>query len=125
MKWKSKNKLAAALVTLFIAGPLSVIAQDSTKKELIVNLGYYMRDNKITWLMINTKTKIDKKFQPVRDVTLKLYLDKDVDANLIGKVTTDEKGVAKAIIPPALKTTWDGSATHTFIGVTEANKEFD
>jgi hypothetical protein len=33
--------------------------------------------------------------------------------------------LAKAIIPPALKSLWDVSATHTFIGISEKNKEFD
>jgi hypothetical protein len=125
MKWKNTNKMVIAALALLVAGPFSVIAQDSTKKELVVNLGYFMNNNKITWLMVNAKTKIDKKFQPVKEVTINLYLDKDSAANLVGKVITNENGVAKAIIPPALKAVWERSATHTFIGITEANKEFD
>ena len=125
MKWKNKNKLMAALLTLFIAGPLAVIAQDSTKKELVVGVGYYANDNTITWLMVNTKTKVEKKFQAVKNITVSLYLDNDSAANLLGKVTTDENGMAKAIIPPGLKTVWDGSAIHKFIGISEATKEFE
>jgi hypothetical protein len=125
MKWKNTNKMVVAALAFMIAAPFGAIAQDSTKKELVVNLAYYMNNNKMTWLMVNTKTKIDKKFQPVKDVVVTLYLDKDSAANLVGKVTTNENGLAKAIIPPALKATWDQSATHTFVGVTEANKEFD
>jgi hypothetical protein len=124
MKWKNKNKVVIAALILFVAGPFIAMAQDSTKKELVVNLGYFMDDNKITWLMVNAKTKIDKKFHPVKDIAISLYLDKDSAANLVGKITTDENGLAKAIIPPSLKALWQGSPTHTFIGISEANKEF-
>jgi len=117
--------MVVAALALLIAGPFGAIAQDSTKKELVVNLGYFMNNNKVTWLIVNTKTKIDKRFQPVKEVTVNLYLDKDSADNLVGKVTTNENGVAKAIIPPALKALWEESPTHTFIGITEANKEFD
>ena len=125
MKWKNKNKLTAALLAMFIAGSLGVNAQDSTKKELVVNLGYYVNDNTIAWLMVNTKTKVEKKFQAVKNVTVNLYLDKDSAANLLGKVTTDENGLAKAIIPPELKAVWEGSADHKFIGISESNKDFE
>lgn len=131
MKGKNKNKIVVAALALLVVAPLGAIAQDSTKiaqdstkKELVVNIGFFMNATKITWLMVNAKTKIDKKFHPVKDVTISLYLDKDSAANLVGKVTTDENGVAKAIIPPALKAVWQESPTHTFIGITEANKEF-
>ena len=124
MKRKNKNKIVVAALALLVAGPFSAIAQDSTKKGLVVNIGYFVNDNKITWLMVNAKTKIDKKFQPVKDVTINLYLDKDSTANFVGKVTTDERGVAKAIIPSALKALWQESPAHTFIGISEANKEF-
>ena len=125
MKRKNKNKIVFVALALLVAAPFGVMAQDSTKKELVVNIGYFMNAGKITWLMVNAKTKIDKKFQPVKNVTISLYLDKDSAANLVGKVTTNENGVAKAIIPPALKAVWQESPAHTFIGVSEANKEFD
>ena len=125
MKRKNKNKIVVAALALLIGGPFSAIAQDSTKKELVINIGYFVNDNKITWLMVNAKTKIDKKFQPVKDVTINLYLDKDSAANFVGKVTTDERGVAKAILPSALKALWQESPAHTLIGISEANKEFD
>ena len=125
MKGMNKNKIVITALALLIAAPFCAIAQDSTKKELVVSIGYFMNANKVTWLIVNAKSKIDKKFQPVNNVTINLYLDKDSAANLVGKVTTNENGIAKAIIPPALKALWQESPTHTFIGISEANKEFD
>jgi hypothetical protein len=102
-----------------------MIAQDSAKNELIGTVGYFMNNNNAVYLMAHTKTKTDKKFHPVKGIVINLYLDKDSAGNLLGKVTTDEGGDAKAIIPPALKAGWDASSTHKFIGIAAANKEFD
>ena len=125
MKRKNINKIIVLVLALLVAGAFSVFAQDSAKNELVMNLGYFMNNNKVVYLMVNTKTKIDKKFQSVEGMVVHLYLDNDSAANLIGKVITNEKGLAKAIIPPNLKTTWDGSSAHTFIGVSGTTKQFD
>src|SRR6186997_129710 len=112
MKRKNKNNMMVLVLALFLAGPFSVFAQDSTKNELVMNLGYFMNNNKIIYLIANTKTKIDKKFQPVKGMIVNLYLDNDSAGNSIGKVVTNEKGIAKAIIPASLKDLWEGTATH-------------
>jgi hypothetical protein len=125
MRRKNKNKLIVAVLASLLAGPFAAFAQDSTKNELVLTVSYFMDNNKLMYLAVNTKTKIEKKFQPVQGMVVNLYLDSNSAANLIGKVTTDEKGLAKAIIPPALKNTWDGASSHKFIGVSEATQQFD
>jgi hypothetical protein len=125
MKSKNKNKIIVLALALLAAAPFRVFAQDSAKNDLVMNLGYFMKNNKVVYLMVNTKTKIDKKFQPVEGMVVNLYLDNDSASNLIGKITTNEKGLAKAIIPPNLKTAWDGSSAHTFLGVSASTKQFD
>lgn len=124
MKWKNKNIIILLAIVIFLCNCSYCFAQDSTKPERVVNVGYYMKNNKIIYLMVHTKTKINTKFQPVKNSVVKLFLDSKGDNNFIAKVTTDEKGVAKAIIPPVLKTMWNASSDHTFIGIAEANKEF-
>src|SRR6478609_280716 len=125
MKRKNKNKIFALVLAVLTAGPVSVFAQDSAKNDLVMNIGYFMNNNKVIYLVVNTKTKIDRKFQPVEGMVVHLYLDNDSASNLIGKVITNEKGLAKAIIPPNLKATWDGSSAHTFLGVSEPATQFD
>lgn len=125
MKRMNKNKIISWTLSLLLVAPFNVFAQDSTKKELVLNLGYYMNNNSIVYLMVNTKTKIERKFQPVKGVTVSLFLDNDSAANLISKVITDENGMAKSIIPPTLKKEWDRSANHTFLAISESNEEFD
>jgi hypothetical protein len=125
MKWKKKNNVAILTLTLLFGSYTPVFAQDSTKKELILNVAYHMDNNKIIYLTVNAKTKIDGKFQQVANSVSDLYLDSVGDNNFIAKVTTDAKGIAKAIIPAALKTAWEASSNHTFIGVAKANKDFN
>lgn len=119
------NKISLLALVLCLSGPASLFAQDSTKSALLVNVGYYMNNNKVIYLVANAKTKIDGKFQPVANTTIRLYLDAESDSNFIGKVITDARGNAKAILPPALKTAWDASPTHTLLGISEPTKDFD
>lgn len=121
----TNNKIATAVFALLLALPFWSLAQDSTKTDLVLNVSYYMNNNKVVYLMANTKTKIKGKFKPVKDVNISLYLDNDSASNLVGKVTTNEEGLAKAILPPALKAAWDGAAKHTFMAVSEASKDFE
>ena len=125
MKRKKNIKIGFLLLAVFFAGSFNLFAQDSAKNKLSVTVHYYMSDNKMVYLLVNTETKIDKKFQPVKNSAVTLYLDSVNENNLIAKVTTNEDGVAKAFLPPALKTAWESSGNHTFLAVVEKNKDFD
>jgi hypothetical protein len=122
---KRKYKIRISLLGLLVSLGFVVTAQDSVKHDLILNVSYFMDNNKVIYLKANTKTKIDTKFQPVKNTQLRLYLDTESDSSFIGKATTDETGNAKMIFPPSLKNLWEGSANHTILGFTEPTKEFD
>jgi len=103
----------------------SSFAQEAAKHPLILTPSYYMSDNKVVYIAVNTKSKIDKKFQPVSFIVVNLYLDSASAATLIAKVTTNEMGLAKAIIPPSFKQPWESSEKHKFIAVADAQKPYD
>jgi hypothetical protein len=124
MKRIKNNKLYLLLLAVFIAGSIHLSAQDSTRKEFIVTVSYNMADNKMVYLLVNTNTKAGKKVDPVKNAGVSLYLDSVSENNLIAKVKTNEEGKAKAFLPPGLKTTWESAATHKFVAVAEASKEF-
>jgi hypothetical protein len=127
------NKLITGCIGLLLSlMPLQLLAQDSTdveqdtmKPELNLGLRYHMLNNKIVYLMASTKAKIDGKFKQIRGIKLSLYLDADSAENLIGTLTTDKHGLAKAILPVGLKEKWDAAPGHNFIAISEANKEFE
>jgi hypothetical protein len=97
---------------------------DSVAVKEIVKLRYFNDNNKLQYLLLESSIKKGGTIQPQRKKVFQLYLDSNQAANLIAKVYTDHAGLAKAVIPPALKTQWLASPNHVFIAVAEAtNKE--
>jgi len=110
--------LLFALYFLAVA-QLANAQADSTKPEISVTIHHCIVNNSFQYLVIETKTKINNRWKPLKGQVLQLYLDSNKAENLINKVQTDSDGKAKAIIPPSLKPIWDASALHKFIVVTE------
>ena len=120
----TRNKFfLIAFILLLMTAP--AWSQDSAKKELLLDLAYYMPASRIPYIMIHNKTKEGKKFQPVKGLQVSVYLDNDSLASLLGTITADEKGEGKLSLPSTLKTKWESSAIHNFIGVSGNNAVFD
>lgn len=113
--------LFTAAMLIFCA---QLMAQDSTASELNISLRYFMYNNKIPYMLVNTKTKVNGKFQPVKNMLLNVYLDSIATPNLVGKVNTNNKGDAQAVIPISLKQQWDANASHKILAVSVENKQF-
>jgi hypothetical protein len=90
------------------------------KPGMLVSCHYFVKNNSVQYLLVQTKIKANKKLQVLPGVVLKLFLDQSIPENLIAKVRTNEKGEAKAVLPIVLKALWDSSATHKFLTVVEA-----
>ena len=127
MNWKNiSHSITVALVLLVLARPnIALAQQDSTKPPLVLNVAYYLDNNKVMYLTANTKAKIAGKFRQVPGIPVSVYLDKETPEQLIGKVTTDDAGVGKLVFPISLKAVWDGSAQHQLIGTSLATKDFE
>ena len=123
MKKRNINIIVGILALALMPG--ISMAQDSTKKELLLSVTYNMQANKVPQLQVNTKTKVEKRFLPVKDIKVNVFLDADSSANLLGTVSTNENGQAVLAIPASFKSSWDASASHSFIAKSEANKQFD
>jgi len=123
MKKMCKIKRVLFSLCLLVVSHAGVAQADSTKPELSVTIHYFVVNNSFQYLLAETKTKVDKKWQPLKKQSLQLYLDSNKQENLISKVMTDSEGKAKAVIPSGLKSIWDASATHKFIVVTEGTSK--
>ena len=124
------NKISLGVLSIFFFGflPGKINAQESDKSPLVVTLSYFTNDNLVPFVMVNAKTKVSGKFQPVSGAEIKLYLDKDSSGKGIGfiaKVITNEKGKAGAYIPPGLGQVWKAIPNHTFLAITDKTKKFD
>jgi hypothetical protein len=89
--------------------------KDSVPSVPVVKLHYFNINNNQQYLIVDSKLKKGKQFSPNGFKTYSLYLDTARTENLIGTVKTDEEGMAKTFLPPALKTAWDAKALHVFI----------
>lgn len=122
-----KNKSGSILFTLLLVGTVCV-GQDSTgteKKELQLNVSYYLPQNNIPYVLVTTKTKVDRKFIGVKDLKVSVYLNDPTDSNLIQSFQSNATGEERIYIPTSFKEVWDAASSFTFIAVAAANKEFD
>lgn len=124
---KKLNKIYAQFLFFFMmtAYCTKLQAQDSTKKDIICTVGFYVVNNTGIYLTVHAKTKIDGRFKPVPKMPFKVYLDKDSAAYLTGRVVTDSKGEASSLLSPILKDKWNELPLHTFIATTEGDKDFN
>src|SRR4026207_1718947 len=97
-----KNKYQLLFILLLIACT-GIQAQDSVKHELILNLNYYMPNDKIPYLKVNAKEKVERKFIPQKDITANVYIGEQSETTLLGKIKTDKNGEGKVYIPSFFK----------------------
>lgn len=121
-----KNKPGFILMTLLFAG-IICDAQDSIneKKDLQLNVTYYLPQNNVPYLLVTTKTKVERKFIGVKDLKVNVYLNSTSDSDLIQSFQSNATGEERIYMPSSFKGVWDAASSFTFIAVAAANKEFD
>jgi len=137
-KMKALKNKPGLLVILFLLTGYVVFSQQTTTTdttiaapeekpmpELILGIRYFNPDNKIPYLLVSAKRKLERKSTPMQGITGNIYLNETSTTALLGKITTDEKGEGRIFIPATFKLIWDSSTGFTFIAVTDANSEFE
>ena len=117
MKKLNQNKciLLFFFFSLMLLNNRLVAQEDSIKPATVVKLHYFNSNDNVQYLILESMLKNGRILTPQNNKPYEIYLDSGAQKNLITKVQTDEKGKAKAFIPPSLKTVWDASPQHTFI----------
>lgn len=107
------------VVFVFCTCSLFTMNVSAQKKEdpgkEYISLRYYNVNNNIQYLVLSSQVRKDNQVRPQPNKAYEIYLESSDPSNLIGKLKTDERGDANAIIPPALKPLWDSSAQCVFI----------
>ena len=111
-------------VLLLLAFANKTIAQDSSAHELILNISFYMPNDKIPYLKVSAKEKVERKLIPQKNITGNVYIGEQTETSLLGKVNTNDKGEAIVYVPSSFKSIWDSSSTFNFLVITESNKVF-
>lgn len=116
MKKNNHHKLLLVLLLLMVFGKLH--AQDPVEvSPTILGLRYFLPPNKIPYIIINTKKKIERKFVPVKNITVQVYFNEATENNLLGKTTTAENGEGRIAFPPSFKNIWDSLNEFKFVGI--------
>ena len=124
MKRLNNYRILFLLVTFIVSS--SGYTQDSIAKQPLLNVNYFSYDNNIPYVQVMARLKQGRKFEPIKGVNIKLYLDSVSSSLLItDKAVTDETGKANAGMPTSLQKEWDASPTHKFIAEASGVKEFE
>lgn len=124
MKKLTYIKISVFLAICLVAG-IRVTAQDSVVAEPTVKVRYFIDNNSMQYVMVQSGLQAGKKFEPLPKQVVKLFLDSSSAENLITKTYTDENGKAKITIPITLQSKWNSSPKHKFIAVLEATSVED
>lgn len=114
MKRKNHHKLLIILLLVMTCGKLQ--AQDSVEvPPTILSLRYFLPENRVPYIIVNTKKKVERKFVPVKNITVHVYFNEATENNLLGKITTAGNGEGRMAFPPSFKNTWDSLNEFKFI----------
>ena len=115
---KKSNHFKIVFIFLFFCGASinKAIAQDSVEvSPTILGLRYFLPENKVPYIIVNTKKKVGRKFEPVKNVTVNVYVNEATANNLLGKITTAVNGEGRIAFPASFKSTWDSLTTFKFV----------
>ncbi len=114
---KKNNHHKLLIIFLFLLGTIGKIqAQDSTEvSPTLLGIRYFLPENKIPYLIIQTKKKVGRKFEPVKNIPVNVYFNEAIVNNLLGKIVTASNGEGRVAFPAAFKSSWDSLTEFKFV----------
>lgn len=120
MKPNNHHKLFFLLLFLFGASIHNSYAQDSAASPTLLSVRYFLSENKVPYLDVNTRKKVGRKFEPVKGIPVNVYFNEASATNLLGKVVTGTNGVGRVALPASFKTSWDSMDELKFLAVSDS-----
>lgn len=121
MKASNHHKLFIILLFLLGATISKIYAQDSTASPTILNVRYFLPENKVPYLDITTKKKVGRKIEPVVNIPVNVYFSEAAEKNLLGKIITNVNGEGRVALPASFKATWDSLNEFKFVAVSDSS----
>lgn len=116
MKKSNHHKVLIIFLALLVTTANKINAQDSAAASpVILSLRYFLPTNKIPYIIVSTKKKVGRKFEPVQNIPVNVYLSEVAEKNLLGKIITAGNGEGRVAFPAAFKNTWDSVAEFKFV----------
>ena len=120
---KNHHKLFLLLSFFLVTVINKLIAQDSAVAVTTMRLRYFLPENKVPYIEVNTKKKVGRKLEPVKAIPVNVYFNEAVPANLLGKVITANDGLARVAIPSSFKSAWDSLTEIKFVAESDSTKD--
>jgi hypothetical protein len=121
MKPDNLHKILIIPLFLFGAFICKINAQDSIVSTPMLSVRYFLPENKMPYVEVNTKNKIGRKFEPINGIPVNVYFNEASENNLLGRVTTSSNGEGRVALPPSFKTTWDSLNEFKFVAVSDSS----
>jgi len=115
------NKFTYTTLTIVFALLTGICMAQVEKNKLILTVSYYNDNNQIQYLKAGAKSKINNRYTPVSGIPLSFYIGAENPSHLLGKISTDDKGQATLMMPPAAKDEWNKSSKQTFLVVSDSS----
>ncbi len=123
MKRILNNHIKTIFFGLFLLSFNPGFGQDE-KPDLILNLIYSLPASHVPELVVQTRIKVERRFENIKGAKVHVYMDEVAEANLLGTIVTSEKGLGKVFIPARLQEVWKQSDKHKFIAEVEKDPRF-
>ena len=120
---KPNNHHKFFIITLFLFGATisKISAQDSIVSTPMLSVRYFLPENKMPYVEVNTKNKIGRKFEPINGIPVNVYFNEASEKNLLGKIITGSNGEGRVALPPSFKATWDSLNEFKFVAISDSS----
>lgn len=115
MKRNYHHKILITLVFLLGISTGKLLAQDTEEAPVTLSLQYFLPENKVPYINVVAKRKVGRIFEPVKGVTVNVYLTAVAENNLLGKAITADNGTARIAFPAGEKTAFDALDEFTVV----------
>jgi len=120
---KKNNHHKLFIIFLFLLGATfsKTYGQDSAVSSTVLSVRYFLPENKVPYIEVSTKNKKGRKFEPVKGISVNVYLNEAGEKNLLGKTITDFSGTGRVALPASFKATWDSLNEFKFVAVSDSS----
>ena len=123
---KQAAYLSRIRVVLLLLLVCQLQAQEEKEKDLIrIVPAYYQSDEALPVIKVTASTKKNQKFVPVAGAEVNLFFNEETAEGFMGRVITNDRGLASLALPVKFKTSWDSMISFKFIGTVTGNKQFE
>lgn len=104
----------------------SLSAQEAEEKgTLSLGVTYHRTNDELPILKASTRTRIEKRWRPVKGVHVNFYMGEETEEGFLGRMRSNEDGIAKIEIPEKYKDILLSESQYNFIVTVTGDEKFE